>query len=129
MPAAQSPGTFPERPSAAVGPDAARPLTLAERIDATRRWLETARDSHYFIQLLNVDASSEKEVVDFISRNSATLDLRQVRVYRSSLSGRDRLGVIYGDYPSREQANAALAKLGEVTPSSKPYVRSVSRLR
>ena len=128
-PAAQSPGTVPELPSAAVGPDAARPLTLAERIDATRRWLETAPDSHYFIQLLNVDASSEKEVVDFIARNSAALDLRQVRVYRSSLSGRDRLGVIYGDYQSREQANAALATLGEVTPSSKPYVRSVSRLR
>ncbi|HRI91302.1 MAG TPA: hypothetical protein PLS93_06585 [Accumulibacter sp.] len=57
------------------------------------------------------------------------LDLRQLRIYRSNLSGKDRLGVIYGDYPSRELANAALAKLAEVSPASKPYVRSVSRLR
>jgi MSHA biogenesis protein MshM len=55
--------------------------------------------------------------------------LQQIRVYRSSLGGSDRLGVIYGDYPSREQANAALAKLGEISPASRPYVRAVARLR
>jgi hypothetical protein len=38
-----------------------------------------------------------------------------------------RLGVIYGDYPSREQANAALAMLGEISPSSRPYVRAVAK--
>jgi hypothetical protein len=36
---------------------------------------------------------------------------------------------IYGDYASREQANAALATLGEISPSSRPYVRPVARLR
>jgi len=79
--------------------------------------------------LLVVDASSEKEVLDFIDKHATMLDLRQLRIYRSNLSGKDRLGVIYGDYPSRELANAALAKLAEVSPASKPYVRSVSRLR
>jgi septal ring-binding cell division protein DamX len=52
-----------------------------------------------------------------------------VRVYRSRLAGRERLGVIYGDYASREEANAALATLGEISPASRPYVRPVSRLR
>jgi hypothetical protein len=37
--------------------------------------------------------------------------------------------VIYGDYASREEANAALATLGELSPASRPYVRSVARLR
>lgn len=109
--------------------DAVAPRTLAERIAATEVWLAKAPDSHYFIQLLVVDASSEREVLDFITRNSTTLDPGQLRVYRSGLSGRDRLGVIYGDYASREQASAALAALGNVSASSRPYVRAVSRLR
>ena len=110
-------------------PRAPASLTLAERSAASAAWLAKTPDSHFFIQLLVVDAASEKEVLDFIDKHAATLDLQQLRVYRSSLSGRDRLGVIYGDYPSRELANAALAKLAEVSPASKPYVRAVSRLR
>ena len=138
MPADATPVTQATEPSAAgpvVAPMPAEPqmaeaaLTLAERIRATARWLERTPDSHYFVQLLVVDAGSEKEVLDFIARSAAVLDLRQLRVYRSSLSGQDRLGVIYGDYPSREKANAALAALGEVSPASKPYVRAVGRLR
>ncbi|WP_313950805.1 AAA family ATPase [Accumulibacter sp.] len=104
-------------------------LTLAERTAATEAWLEKTPDSHFFIQLLIADASSEKEVGDFLARNASTLDLQQLRVYRSNLRGRERLGVIYGDYPSRDQANAALATLGEIRGSSKPYVRSVGKLR
>jgi septal ring-binding cell division protein DamX len=39
------------------------------------------------------------------------------------------LGVIYGDYPSREAANAALAKLPETIRASRPYIRTTSKLR
>nr|WP_291933671.1 hypothetical protein [Accumulibacter sp.] len=105
------------------------PLSLAERIAATEDWLQRTPDSHYFIQLLVTDAGSQREVLDFMANNAQVLDARQVRVYRSRLSGRDRLGVIYGDYSSREQANAALAMLADISPSSRPYVREVRKLR
>jgi len=108
---------------------ATKPGTLAERIAATEDWLTQTPDSHYFIQLLMTDAGSQQEVSDFIIKHMRTLDLRQVRVYRSRFGGRERLSVIYGDYPSREQANAALAMLGEISPSSKPYVRAVAKVR
>lgn len=108
---------------------AALSMTLAERIAASQNWLKRTPDSHYFIQLLVTDAGSQREVADFIANNSRALDLRQLRVYRSSFGGKERLGVIYGDYASREQANAALATLGEISPSSRPYVRPVARLR
>ncbi|HPP47370.1 MAG TPA: ATPase, partial [Accumulibacter sp.] len=80
------------------------PLSLAERLAATEAWLQRTPDSHYFIQLLVTDAGSQREVLDFMANNARVLDARQVRVYRSRLSGRDRLGVIYGDYPSRAAA-------------------------
>lgn len=79
--------------------------------------------------MLVTDAGSQREVLDFMANNARVLDARQVRVYRSRLSGRDRLGVIYGDYSSREQANAALAMLADISPSSRPYVREVRKLR
>ena len=106
-----------------------KPLTLAERMSVTEAWLKSAPDHHYFIQLLMADAGNQREVSDFIANNAGVLDLRQVRVYRTTLAGRERLGVIYGDYVSREQANAALAMLGEITPANRPYVRPVARLR
>jgi type II secretory pathway predicted ATPase ExeA len=106
-----------------------KPPTLAQRIAASEDWLSKTPDSHYFIQLLTADAANQREVADFISNNAMALDLPQVRVYRSSLGGKGVLGVIYGDYTSRDQANAALAMLGEISKSSRPYVRAVSKLR
>jgi len=108
---------------------AAKPLSLDARIAATEQWLKQTPDSHHFIQLLVTDAASHEQVTAFLANNAGTLDLRQVRVYRSSIGGGIRLGVIYGDYPSRDQAKAALATLGEISPSSRPYVRAVARLR
>ncbi|MEF8727558.1 MAG: AAA family ATPase [Accumulibacter sp.] len=108
---------------------AARAPSLAQRLAASEEWLRRTPDSHHFIQLLMADAGSQREIDDFIAKNSKVLDPGQVRVYRSLLAGRERLGVIYGDYASREEANAALATLGELSPASRPYVRSVARLR
>ena len=86
----------------------APPPSLAERIAATDSWLKKTPNQHYFIQLLSTDASSQREVELFVENSTRLLDQEQLRVYRSSLSGHDRLGVIYGDYPSREAANVAL---------------------
>ena len=108
--------------------DTAPPRTLADRIAATDDWLKKTPDSHHFIQLLNTDGASEREVESFVSSSERLIDPQQLRVYRSKLSGRDRLGVIYGDYPSREAASAALAKLPETIRSSRPYVRAVRKL-
>ena len=103
--------------------------TLAERLAASEEWLKTTPDTHYFIQLLSTDGSNQRDVELFLESISGTLDSRQIRVYRSSLSGRDRLGVIYGDYPSREAATAELAKLARSSLGSNPYVRSINKIR
>lgn len=103
--------------------------SLAPRIAATEEWLKRTPDRHYFIQLLTADGGSQRKIVEFINSHAAVLDVQQVRVYRSSVGGRSRLGVIYGDYATRNEAEAALAALGEVSPASRPYLRTVGRLR
>lgn len=102
---------------------------LWERIAATQEWVRKTPDTHYCIQILVTDGGNQGEVAAFIARNARTLDPRQVRVYRIQQDSGDRLGVIYGDYASRDEANAALAKLGGLSPAGRPYVRAVAQLR
>ena len=106
-----------------------KPPTLAERIAASEDWLKNTPDTHYFIQLLSTDGNNARDVEIFLENNSGALDPQQIRVYRSSLSGRERLGVIYGDYPTREAARAELHNLARTSSISNPYIRTVSKLR
>jgi len=110
-------------------PAIARKQTLAERIAATNEWLERTPETHYFIQLLSTDGNNEHGVEIFLENVSKTLDPKQIRVYRSTLSGRERLGVIYGDFATRELASAELSKLAPTGAGSSPYIRTVSKLR
>lgn len=103
--------------------------TLEARLAATSEWLRITPDTHFVIQMLSTDASAQQEVESFLESAVRKLDPTQIRVYRSSLSGRDRYGVIYGDYPSAEAASAELTRVAAVSAGSKPYVRPVRKLR
>ena len=128
LPAAAPPDTAPAADPASAADDGAPPADrLAERLAASEDWLKTVPDTHYFIQLFNADARRAREVSHFLENNA--LDPRELRVYRSKLSGRDRFGVIYGDYPSAGEASADLARVAKISRIGKPYIRSVSKLR
>ena len=122
----------PSAEAAAAEPAAAKPPapapTLTERIAASAAWLSDAPGSHYVVQLLAIDGKREQEVVDFLATRTASLEAARVHVYRSQLSGRDRIGVVYGDYPSRAAASADLPRLTRICGGA-PYLRSVDKLR
>jgi len=92
-------------------------------------WIESAPRQHYFIQLLAAEAAHTGEIEGFLARAATVLDPAEIRAYRSSLSGSDRVGVIYGDYPTREAAAAAMLALPESVKAAQPFPRQVSRLR
>ncbi|MBL8396586.1 MAG: AAA family ATPase, partial [Candidatus Accumulibacter sp.] len=102
---------------------------LAERIAATNAWLKAVPDDHFVIQLLLADASNQRQIASFIASNDKVLDASQIHIYRATAQGRDRLGVIYGDFATRQQATSELSKLSALRLSSQPYVRPVSQLR
>ena len=60
---------------------------------------------------------------------SSGVEMSNIRVYYSGLSGKPRYGVTYGDYSSREAASAAMRDLPQVTRINKPYPRQAVRLR
>lgn len=75
--------------------------------------------------MFNADAKRADGVNPFLERSA--LDPSELRVYRSKLSGRDRFGVIYGDYPSADEATADLARVAKIGRVSKPIsARSAS---
>jgi septal ring-binding cell division protein DamX len=92
-------------------------------------WIADAPRRHYFIQLLATDASNTGQIEGFIARASAALGPDDLRAYRSSLSGRDRVGVIYGDFPDRETAATFMLALPESIKAAQPFPRQVGRLR
>ncbi|SDH20363.1 ExeA family protein [Propionivibrio dicarboxylicus] len=110
---------------ASVAPD----HRLDEAIARAGAWLREVPDSHFVIQLLRVGADERDRVERFLDGAADQLDLAQLRIYRSRLSGQDRLGVIYGDFPDRRAAQAALGRVLSTLPDGGFYVRPVSRLR
>jgi MSHA biogenesis protein MshM len=115
-------------PAPPAHPAGLGPLT-AERLAASETWVRQTPGNHYFIQLLSAEASATREVEAFLATHGNSLDVQQLRVYRSKLSGQDRIGVIYGDYLTREQAGTAINSLPAALRMTQPYVRSVAKLR
>jgi DamX protein len=55
--------------------------------------------------------------------------MSNIHVYYSELSGKPRFGVMYGDYPTRAAASAAIRELPKSLRANQPYPRKVARLR
>jgi type II secretory pathway predicted ATPase ExeA len=104
------------------------PLTR-QGMEATAKWLAAADDRHWFIQLLNTDAGSAEQVERFLASAARHLDATQLRAYTAENKGSRRLGVIYGDYPTRAAASRAIADLPPALKNHGPYPRQVGRLR
>lgn len=128
MPAAKPEATPDALPPKQVKPRFG-PLTR-ERLEAGLAWLEQLPDDHWFIQVFATDASQHAEVETLLRRlSSGKVDMNSIHVYYSELSGRPRLGVTYGNYPTRAAASAEMRGLPKLLLANKPYPRKGSRLR
>ncbi len=113
-------------PKTAMLPLAA--LTQA-RVDEGRVWLKSADDKHWFIQLLATDETRADAVEMYLRRAQKAKEIDDVRVYVSDVPGSTRIGVIFGDFESRDAAYSALRSLPKTLRTGKPYPRQVIRLR
>jgi len=104
------------------------PLTAqhAAQFDA---WLPAAASEDYFIQLTSRNAAHAEDIENFLARAGKPLDPSLLRVYRSGPAENVQLGIIYGDYPSRAAAWAAIRSLPEPIRRMRPYPRPVSTLQ
>ena len=133
-PAEASPPATQENPptEAAAKPKETRlalgPLTR-QRLTETQAWLASAEGQIWFIQLLTTDAGSAGHVEGFLANAAKSVDPAAIRVYLVEANGGKRLGIIYGEYSSRQAASQALASLPGPLKVYGPYPRQVRRLK
>ncbi|MGD2117694.1 MAG: AAA family ATPase [Chromatiales bacterium] len=87
-------------------------------------WLLDQPDSHFSLQLLAV--SREAGIREFVKRHNLRGDLVMLRYRRN---GAVLFALLYGNYPSRETALAAVPGLPKSLKNIKPWPRSVASVR
>ncbi len=103
------------------------PCRPSDRAPGGQRGLASNRSRHALLhRVVQRRRQRAQEVSSFLENNA--LDPLELRVYRSKLSGRDRYGVIYGDYAWPRRSRYAVAGR-QNQPGRQAYIRSVSKLR
>lgn len=117
----------PTAPQKQETPPGTLPL-LNTHYKAFDQWLPTAKRSRYFIQLYATDGKRAADAEKFLARVLSEVDPQLVRAYRSTRSGSDRIGIIYGEFDSRAAAATAMQSLPPRVIAAQPYPRQVERL-
>ncbi len=130
-PASQPTPAAPPIPATPPTPPAWQklPKAVQQRLIEHRSWFEQAADDLWFIQLLGTDSSQVRRIENLLGRADTLLDPAKVRVYFVPLHGTERMGVIYGDFPSRAAATEALKALPPELRPYRPYPRQMIKLR
>ena len=121
-------------PAAPAAKAAAQPATATQALLAQHSalydaWLATAASDHYFIQLAARSAEHIDDVENFLARAGQSLEPSELRVYRTGTPDNGKISIIYGDYPTRAAAWAAVRNLPEQIRQMRPYPRRVSTLQ
>lgn len=87
-------------------------------------WLSGLNPQHYIIQLV---AAHNRAVIERAAADSDRAG--QLAYYKGQFQGRDWYVLLYGDFPSRQQARSASGALPESIRRFKPWIRRVSSVQ
>ena len=99
------------------------------RLSATQQWLASAKPETLGIHIELLGAIDPKRLENYLVNLAKLVDIDQVFVYRTRAGGKPAYSVIYGSYPDRAAANAALEKLPAKLRAQHPYLRTVQGMR
>jgi MSHA biogenesis protein MshM len=120
-PAAQPPST-----STGARPPAFGKLAQ-ERFAATQKWLKTAPNGTWTIQLMT--AGDSQAIERFLEEAGQAVRLEDVYLYGVKQNGRQFYGVTYGNYPTLEDTITAMGDLPTSFKSRGPFHRSIGVMR
>ncbi len=98
------------------------PPRSQHRIDQTA-WLWSQDPSHYTLQLMS--GYNEAGIRQFISQHKL---IGKAVYFRTHRDGRNWYALLYGSYPSREAARAAIKKLPPAVRKARPWARRFSSI-
>ncbi len=100
---------------------------LAERLAATSAWLRTAGPDRASIQLMG--SRSEEQFDRQLRSLSRQVNADQLFVIRTRAADRPLLTLLYGDFASRSEAQAAMGALPQALRAFSPNLRTVQGIR
>ena len=102
---------------------------LEARLSETETWFAMAPDSHYSIQLFVTRVVDAAGVDKFLTESAEILDFEGIYIYETLIGDVEMYSVLYGDFVTRQQAQAMLNGLPLELKQSQPFLRRVSALR
>jgi len=100
---------------------------LAERLGATRTWLQAGGRRKFSIQLMMTKVENWRNLERFLGRWPTSV-LSSVYIYQAKTRGGAWYGVLFSEYDSLEEAERALASLPPELKRQKPYVRRIEQV-
>jgi septal ring-binding cell division protein DamX len=100
---------------------------IADRIQATRRWMQSGLDRSYSIQLLAT--TNEEQLRNDLNALPRFIEINDIDMYRSGTQGRAALNVLWRSFNSRQAAQLELQELPASLRSNRPYVRTLQEIR
>jgi len=113
--------TRPVSTPVVAAPTKAMPLSAD---DARTRWIRSLPADHFALQLLS--AREKATVEKFLTLYPS---VQQLSYYRTVRNGAPWFVVVQGNYPSREAAQSAVAKLPENLQKQQPWIRKLEAIQ
>ncbi len=126
---APSPAASPAAPEAAPAPPAARPSPVDSRFNAGLALLEEGSGARYVIQLMMTDARDPDYLRAYLAEASRAIGPESLFLYPSGSAETPKVGVLYGAFKTRQEANQAMGSLPDNLRQFRPYVRAVEAVR
>ncbi len=117
----------PPAPASATAAPAS--TALDRRLAAGQKLLEAPDTGRYTVQLLVSDPRSRAYLESYLGEAGRAVDPEALYVVPGGSPESSRYAVLFGAYPSKAQAAAALEALAEPLRQFKPYVRSLDSIR
>ena len=124
--AATPPASAPDPDPAPAAP---RPSPFDSRFNAGLALLEEGSGARYVIQLMMTDARDPDYLRAYLAEASRAIGPESLFLYPSGSAETPKVGVLYGAFKTRQEANQAMGSLPDNLRQFRPYVRAVEAVR
>jgi septal ring-binding cell division protein DamX len=102
---------------------------VGARLAAGKQLLEGSATGGYGVQLMVTDAREKTYLENYLADAGRSLKPETLYLFPAGSREAPRIGVLYGAFPERAEAVAALDAMPEALKQFRPYVRPLDGLR
>ncbi len=110
-----------------IHPAAGAPI-VSSRLSATQSWLDNSTEK-LTIQVLLTDNDDVQKLEKLFERTELSPLLERIYIQETSVDGRRRWNVLYGEFNNKRMAKQIIKHLPSILKTHKPYIRSLNSLR